>query len=91
MTAHQFAKQLLEGPDLPIFVPAVIEYDDSDESARTPLVTKIRGESTDTDELCDLLMISYEANVRCGGAAAKDSENKEEADRRLPPTPCSPL
>jgi hypothetical protein len=63
MTAHQFAKQLLEGPDLPIFVPAVVEYDDSDESAKTPIVTKIRGERTDNDEPCDLLMISYLANT----------------------------
>lgn len=63
MTAHQLAKQLLEGPDLPIFVPAVVEYDDSDESARIPLVTKTRGGRTDTDEPCDLLMISYEANA----------------------------
>ena len=63
MTSHQFAKELLGGPDLPIFVPAVLEYDDSDESARTPLITPIRGERTDNDEQCNLLMISYEANA----------------------------
>lgn len=71
MTAHQFAKKLLEGPDLPIFVPAVVEYDDSDESVRTPIVTKIRGERTDTDEPCDLLMISYEANVATEATASR--------------------
>lgn len=42
----------------------------------------------DYDAVCKAI---HEANVRCGGTAAKDSENKEEADRRLPPTPCSPL
>jgi hypothetical protein len=28
-------------------------------------------------------------NVRCGGTAAQEPENQEEADRRLPRTPCS--
>lgn len=59
----EFAKLLLEMPDLPICVPAVKEYDDSDESAKTPIVTKSRGEHTGNDEPCDLLMITHAANT----------------------------
>ena len=27
-TAHQFARELLSGPDLPVVVPKVVEYDE---------------------------------------------------------------
>jgi hypothetical protein len=39
----------------------------------------------------ELVAAPYPQNVRCGGTAAQEPENQEEADRRLPRMTCSPL
>lgn len=36
MTAHEFARKLLDGPDLPIVVPKVVEYSDNEEDNCRP-------------------------------------------------------
>lgn len=60
MRSHDFAMKLLEGPDLPILIPKVIEWDDSDDCCAHPVVTKEEGRLTATDEPCDVLIISYQ-------------------------------
>lgn len=60
MRSHDFAMKLLEGPDLPILIPKVIEWDDSDDCCAHPVVTKEEGRITATDEPCDVLIISYQ-------------------------------
>lgn len=59
MTAHQFAHKLLEGPDLPIFAPAVIEYDDAEDSFREPVIYKYSAQIHDSDEFQDVFAITY--------------------------------
>jgi hypothetical protein len=62
MTSHQFAKQLLEGPDLPILVPRVVEYDDEQGGLETPIVTQDEA-LTEDEESRDVLIISYAPNT----------------------------
>jgi hypothetical protein len=58
MTAHAFARQLLAGPDLPIFVPKVVEYSDDDEDCvADPLVTEEEGYVVATGARTPILMI----------------------------------
>lgn len=56
VTAHEFARWLLEGPDLPIMVPKVIEYDDSEDCCADPFVTTEKGQNSDGEEM-DILLI----------------------------------
>jgi hypothetical protein len=58
MTAHQFARQLLEGPDLPIGVPACT-YDPDDNALYAPEVCEVDADETEGDEQRKLLLISY--------------------------------
>lgn len=63
MTAHELAKKLLDGPDLPIVVPKVKEYSDEDEdSCATPTVSNHEGRDPN-DEPIEVLVISYSANA----------------------------
>ncbi len=63
ITAHQFATLLLQGPDLPILVPKVKEYDDDEENCcATPVVVQDEGWNTEKDEPCQILIIDQPAN-----------------------------
>lgn len=60
MTTHEFAKQLLAGPDLLVIVPKVIEYeDDPDDSWADPVITI---EGPDLDDKLKVAMISYKSH-----------------------------
>lgn len=60
MTAHQFAQQLLAGPDLPIFHPSVKEYDEpEDGDLFEPVVTKQEVWNNITDQEEEALIMSY--------------------------------
>lgn len=65
-TSHGFARQLLEGPDLPILIQKVIEWDDSEDCCAIPVVSQTKGEETATGEECDVLIISYREDGRKG-------------------------
>ena len=58
VTSHEFARQLLAGPDLPIVTPFVECYDDTAENMADPLFTK---DTLETPEgvMTDVLVISY--------------------------------
>lgn len=58
MTSHELARQLLEGPDLPIGMPAVKEWDDDDEAIKTIVIEQIEAEKADTEEPCEVLLIT---------------------------------
>lgn len=58
MTAHEFARQLLAGPDLPICVPVVKEYDHDTEDMPAPVVNETDAE-TWNDKRIRVLVISY--------------------------------
>ena len=61
MTSHQFAKELLAGPDLFIMVPKVKEYSDNEEDCcAVPSVSKQEGHNNITDQPCEVLVISYQ-------------------------------
>lgn len=58
MTTHEFAKQLLELPELPIVVPRVVEYeDDPDDSIAEPKIAVVDGE--DNGAPCKVALITY--------------------------------
>ena len=57
-TSHQLARELLKGPDLPIYTPPVARYDDSSEHLPEPIVCETDGETWD-DKPCKLLFISH--------------------------------
>lgn len=59
MTSHELAKQLLAGPDLPIGIHAVKEWDDDDEALKTPIIEQVTGENSETEEPCQVLTIVY--------------------------------
>lgn len=61
MTSHQFAQQLLAGPDLPIWHPKVIEYDQEEESPLyEPSVTSSHAtHGYDQESEHEVLIISY--------------------------------
>ena len=61
-TAHELAKELLAGPDLPIYTPRVATYDDTAEDLPAPVVTETDGETWD-GKPCTLLVISYSENA----------------------------
>lgn len=62
MTSHEFAQQLLAGPDLPIFHPPVKEYDELEDAALfDPVVTKSEVWSNITDQEEEALIISYKS------------------------------
>ena len=57
MTSHEFARQLLEGPDLPIITPKVKEYDDSGE-LMDPLFAQVDGVDDDGNP-APVLILDY--------------------------------
>lgn len=60
MTAHEFARKLLEGPDLLIVTPRVVEYsDDEEDNMRTPVANVEEGTDPDTFAPVKFIMISY--------------------------------
>jgi hypothetical protein len=50
VTSHEFAQQLLAGPNLPILVPKVIEWNDSEDCAADPVVAMERGQERDSPD-----------------------------------------
>ena len=58
VTSHEFARQLLAGPDLPIVTPFVECYDDAAENMADPAFTKDTLETSEGVET-DVLVISY--------------------------------
>lgn len=58
MTAHEFARSLLRGPNLPIFVPKVVTYDDGDTNLAAPVVDTVTGEDRD-EKKHKILIVSY--------------------------------
>jgi len=57
-TAHQFARELLAGPDLPIVHPIVKEYDEGAEHSGEPVASIEDGEDAEGNEI-KLLVLSY--------------------------------
>lgn len=57
MTSHEFAQKLLAGPDLPIGLPAVKEYDTDDGRIGEPVVSEVQGEDEDESPV-KILIIS---------------------------------
>jgi hypothetical protein len=57
-TAHQFARELLAGPDLPIIHPIVLEYADDAEHSGDPVVSIQDGEDGEGNSI-KLLVLSY--------------------------------
>jgi hypothetical protein len=57
ITAHQFARQLLAGPDLPIFVPKAIEYYDGDNCIDDPFVSEEEGIVAESGQPTTILLI----------------------------------
>lgn len=48
MTSHEFARQLLAGPDLPIVTPRVLMHDDEEDScSMVPRVDEEQGEDAE--------------------------------------------
>lgn len=65
MTSHQFAQQLLAGPNLEIGCPSVKEYAELDEefsALREPAVSVMRGEVMGVEQ--DVLVLSYKAHSK---------------------------
>jgi hypothetical protein len=63
MTAHDFARQLLSGPDLPILVPKVREYDDDEDNCcADPFIVEDDGKNRITGDHCRILIIDQAAN-----------------------------
>ena len=56
MTSHEFANQLLTGPDLPIFVPKIKEYDDDGNCFVEPVVAPITADD-EHDRPHEILLI----------------------------------
>lgn len=61
MTTHEFAKKLLDGPNIPIYVPKVVSYDDSEECFEDPIISITPGQSSDEGSLQDVAVISYKS------------------------------
>lgn len=59
MTSHAFARQLLRGPDLPIFHPTVIKYDQEESPLHDPVVEQHKSLNNVTEQEEDVLLISY--------------------------------
>lgn len=60
MTSHEFAHQLLSGPDLSIGLPKVTDYDDGDTALRDPFVQQMTAETfEDSGEEIQVLVISH--------------------------------
>lgn len=57
-TAHQFARELLAGPDLPLVHPIVSEYADDAEHSGEPVATEEDGEDGEGNPI-KLLILSY--------------------------------
>ena len=82
MTSHQFAKLLLEQPDMPILVPKVKEYsDDEDDCCAAPSVWKNVGYSNETDSPVDVLVISYREDG--GGRSYVPNRERKSANDRI--------
>lgn len=63
MTTHEFAKQLLAGPDMDVAVPKVIQYDDDpDDSCADPVIDIV--DAHNMGELCKVALISYKSSGR---------------------------
>lgn len=58
MKSHEFAKNLLAGPDLPIGLPPVKEYDTDDERIGDPVVSEVSGENASDGSPVKILIIS---------------------------------
>lgn len=59
MTSHELARQLLNGPDLPIVVPKVKEYsEDEEDCCAEPNVRPCEGRD-ESDLPSEMLVISY--------------------------------
>ena len=64
MTSHQFAKQLLEGPDLPIRVPRVVEYDHEEAALEIPVIAQdVAFKDGDEYEEFEVLIISQNTEI----------------------------
>lgn len=58
MTAHEFARQLLAGPDLPIVIQKVEKYSEDDENcSTTPIVVEEEGYNNVDECPCRVLLI----------------------------------
>ncbi len=57
-TSHQFARELLDGPDLPIMAPVVLEYDHDVEEVTEPVLSETDGRTLDGKHI-PVLVISY--------------------------------
>lgn len=58
MTTHEFANQLLAGPDLEVAVPKVIEYDDDpDDSCADPVIAIT--DAQENGQSCKVALITY--------------------------------
>lgn len=63
MTTHELAKQLLDGPNIGVVVPRVIEYDDNpDDSCADPVISII--DAHENGVPVKVAMISYSSNNR---------------------------
>jgi len=63
MTTHEFAKQLLDGPDIVILVPKCLEYDDNpDGSCANPLIAWIQVQTDGVTH--DAALISYSSDQK---------------------------
>ena len=82
MTSHQFAKELLAGPDLFIMVPKVKKYSDNeDDCCAFPSVSKQEGHNNITDQPCEVLVISYRADG--GGGRCASNRKRKSANVRI--------
>ena len=57
MKSHELARQLLSKPDMLICVPAVKEYDDSENCVKEPVITEVDGFDSITEQECKVLLI----------------------------------
>jgi hypothetical protein len=63
ISSHEFARQLLAGPDLPIVIPQVEEYKTDEQYVfEPPVVTEAKAWFGDDKPLFDILVISYNAS-----------------------------
>ena len=69
MTSHEFAKQLLEGPNLPIRVPRVVEYDNEEGALEIPVIAQ-EGAIKDEDEYEEFEVLIISQNR--GGVSRHD-------------------
>jgi hypothetical protein len=57
-TSHQFARELLDGPDLPIMAPVVLDYDHDVEEVVEPVISETDGITFDGKHT-PILVISF--------------------------------